>query len=100
MELEFVNYITPGTSGYEIESTQKPANMAGFLQQNQPRSLRAISEGMFGYSISRPNMNRKYFNDIYNNSDIFRCPIEGWHTESGPGAYEAVSSPYRSSAET
>lgn len=90
VELEFVNYVTPGTFGYAAASSQQPTNLAGFLQHHQPSDLRAISEGMFGYSISRPTMNKAYFNAIYNNAEIFRCPIEGWHTESGPGAYEAV----------
>jgi glutamine synthetase len=90
VELEFVNYVTPGASGYVEASTQQPANIAAFLKHNQPSNLRAISEGMFGYSVSRPTMNKNYFHAIYNSSENFRCPLEGWHTESGPGAYEAV----------
>jgi glutamine synthetase len=94
VELEFVNYVTPGTFGYSTTTSQQPPNMAGFLQHNQPSNLRAISEGMFGYSISRPTMNKDYFHAIFDNAEIFGCPIEGWHTESGPGAYEAVISPF------
>lgn len=90
VELEFVNYVTPGTSGYSVASAQQPPNLAGFLQHHQPSDLRSISEGMFGYSISRPTMNKAYFNAIYNTAETFRCPIEGWHTESGAGAYEAA----------
>lgn len=45
---------------------------------------------MFGYSISRPVMSKGYFHDIYDKSLEAGCPIEGWHTESGPGVYEAV----------
>lgn len=45
---------------------------------------------MFGYSITRPMASKDYFYDIYSTAEKFRCDIEGWHTESGPGVYEAV----------
>jgi glutamine synthetase len=46
---------------------------------------------MFGYSLTRPAQNKDYFYGIMDASEKFRCPIEGWHTESGPGVFEAVS---------
>lgn len=45
---------------------------------------------MFGYSLSRPVHNQGYYYDVFNTCEQFRCPIEGWHTETGPGVYEAV----------
>jgi len=45
---------------------------------------------MFGYSLTRPVHNKEYFYDVYNTCEQFRCNIEGWHTESGPGVYEAA----------
>lgn len=47
---------------------------------------------MFGYSVSRPVSNKQYFYSIYDMSEQFGCPIESWHTESGPGGFEGVSS--------
>lgn len=46
---------------------------------------------MFGYSITRPVHNQDYYYDVFNTCSAFRCGIEGWHTESGPGVFEAVS---------
>lgn len=49
-----------------------------------------MTEGMFGYSLTRTVHNQDYFYDIYNTCEAFKCNIEGWHTESGPGVYEAA----------
>lgn len=46
---------------------------------------------MFGYSITRPVHNQDYYYGIFNTCAEFNCGIEGWHTESGPGVFEAVS---------
>ena len=45
---------------------------------------------MFGYSLTRPVHNQDYYYDIFSTCEKFRCNIEGWHTESGPGVYEAA----------
>lgn len=45
---------------------------------------------MFGYSITRPVHNQEYYYGIFNTCEEFNCGIEGWHTESGPGVFEAV----------
>ncbi len=45
---------------------------------------------MFGYSLTRPVHNQDYFYDILNTCRAFNCDLEGWHTESGPGVYEAA----------
>lgn len=49
-----------------------------------------ISPGMFGYSLLRTNMNREYFNALMDELAAFGIPIEGLHTETGPGVYEAA----------
>jgi len=49
-----------------------------------------ITEGMFGYSILRANQNRSYFNALMDEMAQFGIPIEGLHTETGPGVYEAA----------
>lgn len=53
----------------------------------QPQPL---TPGMFGYSILRSSQEKEYFNDIFDYMDQFDVPIEGLHTETGPGVYEAA----------
>lgn len=38
----------------------------------------------------RPQQNIDYFHDIYNLNSKFGIPIECYHTETGPGVYEAA----------
>ena len=47
---------------------------------------------MFGYSLTRPVHNQDYYYDVFNTCAKFSCDIEGWHTESGPGVFEAALS--------
>ncbi|KAH8722626.1 putative glutamine synthetase [Phaeosphaeriaceae sp. PMI808] len=91
VELEFTNFQTPSEDGYNFDhnSDHRP-NLAAFLSRNTPQSLRPLTSGMFGYSLARTTANKDYFYEIYNNSALFECPIEGWHSESGPGVYEAA----------
>ena len=49
-----------------------------------------ISSGMCGYSLLRASQNREYFNALMDELAAFRVPIEGLHTETGPGVYEAA----------
>ena len=49
-----------------------------------------ITPGMFGYSLLRANENREYFNALMDEMLAFRVPIEGLHTETGPGVYEVA----------
>src|SRR4029450_368164 len=50
-----------------------------------------ITPGMFGYSILRANQSREFFNALFNDMAAFGIPIEGLHTETGPGVYEAAT---------
>jgi len=49
-----------------------------------------LTPGMFGYSLLRMNQNREFFNAIQEEMQQFGVPIEGLHTETGPGVYEAA----------
>jgi glutamine synthetase len=49
-----------------------------------------LTPGMFGYSLLRVNQNREFFNAIMDQMLAFGVPIEGLHTETGPGVYEAA----------
>jgi glutamine synthetase len=49
-----------------------------------------LTPGMFGYSLLRVNQNREFFNALMDDMAAFDVPIEGLHTETGPGVYEAA----------
>ena len=66
-----------------------------FLTENPAHALTPITEGMFGYSLTRPVHNQDYYYGIFDACQKFKCGIEGWHTESGPGVFEAVRPSFR-----
>ena len=49
-----------------------------------------LTPGMFGYSLLRVNENREFFKALMEEMAAFHVPIEGLHTETGPGVYEAA----------
>lgn len=49
-----------------------------------------ITPGMFGYSLLRMNQSRDYLNALFDELGAFRVPVEGLHTETGPGVMEAA----------
>ena len=49
-----------------------------------------ITPGMFGYSLLRMADNRGFFNALMDEMAAFGVPIEGLHTETGPGVYEVA----------
>jgi glutamine synthetase len=53
-------------------------------------SPKPMTPGMFGYSLLRSSQKASYFNDIFDSLTEFDIPIEGLHTETGPGVYEAA----------
>lgn len=76
---------------YEFFQFKAPSDStAAYLRDNPPHTLPSLTEGMFGYSVTRPVHNKDYYYDIFNTCAAFDCNIEGWHTESGPGVFEAA----------
>jgi glutamine synthetase len=53
-------------------------------------NLAPITPGMFGYSILRSSMNSGFFSALMDDLLAFGVPVEGLHTETGPGVYEAA----------
>ena len=45
---------------------------------------------MFGYSIVRQAQSRPYFTALFDDLAAFAVPLEGLHTETGPGVFEAA----------
>ncbi|KAG0329494.1 hypothetical protein BG000_012084, partial [Podila horticola] len=52
----------------------------------------ALTPGMFGYSLLRPTLHQDYFYGIFDQCKEFGVNIESFHTETGPGVYEAALS--------
>ena len=74
MEFEWFNF---------IETPQSWAAKQGVGPQN-------LTPGMFGYSLLRMADNREFFNALMDEMAAFNVPIEGLHTETGPGTYEVA----------
>ena len=60
------------------------------LQEKEFRNPRPMTPGMFGYSILRASLKSAFFNDLFDLLGKFDVPLEGLHTETGPGVYEAA----------
>lgn len=60
------------------------------LEQKQFTSIEPLTPGMFGYSILRTSMQDEFYFDLIKQLNGFNIPIEGIHTETGPGVYEAA----------
>jgi glutamine synthetase len=52
--------------------------------------LEPLTPGMFGYSLLRSGNERTFFNELFDETKAFNVPLEGLHTETGPGVYEAA----------
>lgn len=88
-EYEFHQYRVPVIPNVPA-SERNSSSMSKFLAENPASALTPITEDMFGYSLTRPLHNQEYFYGIFDTCQKFDCGIEGWHTESGPGVFEAV----------
>ncbi len=81
--------------GYHPEFAQE---FEWFNFKETPQSLKdknytnpePLTPGMFGYSILRTSQYYEYYNDLFNLLGQFNIPLEGLHTETGPGVYEAA----------
>ena len=60
------------------------------LQEKSFTSLESLTPGMFGYSILRTSENDGFYYDLFDLLMKFNIPLEGLHTETGPGVYEAA----------
>ncbi len=52
--------------------------------------LTPLTPGMFGYSLLRASMNQPFFHAMMHELTEARIPLEGLHTETGPGVLEAA----------
>jgi glutamine synthetase len=60
------------------------------LYKNKFSNIQPITNGMFGYSLLRTAEKNNYFHDLFDGLKKIGVPVEGLHTETGPGVYEAA----------
>lgn len=60
------------------------------LKDKEFTKLTPLTPGMFGYSVLRPSYETGYYHDLFDLLLKFNVPLEGLHTETGPGVYEAA----------
>jgi glutamine synthetase len=65
---------------------ETPASFAA----KEGRNLTPLTPGMFGYSILRSSERNDFFSALFDQLKAFDIPLEGLHTETGPGVYEAA----------
>ncbi|RYY56770.1 MAG: glutamine synthetase [Chitinophagaceae bacterium] len=84
-----------GEMGYTVNASQE-FEWYNFLETPQTlhsknfRQLTPLTPGMFGYSHLRTSYNSDFFTDLFDLLGKFGIPVEGIHTETGPGTYEAA----------
>ena len=69
---------------YNFAETPQTAN------DKQFKNLTPLTPGMFGYSILRSSLGNAFVSDLFELLNKFGVPLEGFHTETGPGTYEAA----------
>ncbi len=69
---------------YNFAETPQSAN------DKQFKNLIPLTPGMFGYSILRSTLQNPFFTDLFELLKKFDVPLEGLHTETGPGTFEAA----------
>ncbi|KAI8992070.1 hypothetical protein BDF20DRAFT_811344 [Mycotypha africana] len=52
--------------------------------------LTPLTVGMCGYSLLRPLQNQEFYYNTFDWLKQFKIDIESWHTETGPGVFEAA----------
>ena len=54
------------------------------------RQLKTLTPGAFGYSVLRSSVHSDLYHELLDLGQTMRFPIEGLHTETGPGVLEAA----------
>lgn len=60
------------------------------IHEKNFKDLVPITPGMFGYSILRTSLKNDFFTALFDQLGKFNIPLEGLHTETGAGTYEAA----------
>jgi glutamine synthetase len=60
------------------------------IREKGYRNLTPMTPGFFGYSVLRGSVWAELYHEILDTCEKMRMPIEGLHTETGPGVLEAA----------
>jgi len=82
-------------AGFEAKGSQEFewfnfAETPQTFAEKEGRHLTPLTPGMFGYSILRGSARNDFFSALFDQLKAFDIPLEGLHTETGPGVYEAA----------
>lgn len=80
----FIPYFSQEFEWFNFKETPHSA------QEKNYKDLTPLTPGMFGYSILRGTLNNPFFTDLFDLLRRFNVPLEGLHTETGPGVLEAA----------
>jgi glutamine synthetase len=69
---------------FMFKETPESARAKGY------RDLEPLTPGMFGYSMLRSGVHAELYHELLESMELLECPIEGLHTETGPGVIEAA----------
>jgi glutamine synthetase len=75
--------------GMEFEWFNFAETSKSLVEKNWHK-MESLTPGMFGYSLTRMNQNGGFLNALMDQMGEFRVPIEGLHTETGPGVFEVA----------
>jgi len=60
------------------------------VREKNYQNLKPITPGYFGYSVLRSSVHAEFYHELLDLCRDMRFPIEGLHTETGPGVLEAA----------
>ncbi len=60
------------------------------IREKGYRNLKTMTPGNFGYSVLRSSVHADLYHELLDLGQAMRFPIEGLHTETGPGVLEAA----------
>ena len=69
---------------FVFKETPESARAKGY------RNLEPFTPGMFGYSMLRSGVHAELYHELLDTMAALECPLEGLHTETGPGVLEAA----------
>ena len=62
----------------------------GVVREKDYRDLKPMTPGYFGYSVLRSSVHSEFYHELLEAVRGMDFPIEGLHTETGPGVLEAA----------
>ena len=84
---ERMGYLVSAAAEFEFfmfEETPDSVREKGY------RGLKTMTPGAFGYSVLRSSVHSDLYHELLDLGQTMRFPIEGLHTETGPGVLEAA----------